>query len=42
MPNTSPLRDKEDNVSEIATNTFPYLNLEFLWNAYRELEYQVH
>ena len=42
MPNTSPSRDKQDYVSEIATNTFPYLDLEFLWNADEELEYQVH
>ena len=33
MPNTSPSRDKQDYVSEIATNAFPYLDLEFLWNA---------
>ena len=25
--------DKQDYVSEIATNTFPYLDIEFLWNA---------
>ena len=42
MPNKSPSRDKQDYVSEIATNTFPSLDFEFLWNADRELEYQVH
>ena len=42
MPNTSPSRYKQDYVSEIATNTFPYLDLEFLWNADGKLEYQVH
>ena len=42
MPNTSPSRDKQDYVLEIATNTFLYLDLEFLWNADGELEYQVH
>ena len=42
MPNTSPSKDKQDYVSEIATNTFPYLDLEFLWNADGALEYQVH
>ena len=42
MPNTIPSRDKQHYVSEIATNTFPYLDLEFLWNADGELEYQVH
>ena len=41
MPNASLSIDKKDNVSEIASNTFPYLDLEFLWNADRELEYQV-
>ena len=39
---TSPSRYKQDYVSEITTNTFPYLDLEFLWNADGELEYQVH
>ena len=42
MPNTSPSRYKQDNVSGIASNTFLYLDLEFIWNADRELEYQVH
>ena len=42
MPNTSPSIDKQDYLSEIATNTFPYLDLEFLWNADGEKEYQVH
>ena len=42
MPNTIPSRDKQDYVSEIARNTFPYLDLEFLWNADGALEYQVH
>ena len=42
MPNSILSRDKQDNVSEISTNTFPYLDLDFFWNADRELEYQVH
>ena len=42
MPNTSLSRYKQYNVSEIASNTFPYLNFEFLWNAEGELEYQVY
>ena len=42
MPNTSLSRDKQDYILEIATNTFPYLDLEFLWNTDGELEYQVH
>ena len=42
MPNVSPPRDKQDNVLEIASDTFLYLDLEFIWNADRELEYQVH
>ena len=42
MPNASPSRDKQENTSEIESNTFPYLNFEFLWNADGELEYQVH
>ena len=42
MPNAILSRDKQDNVSEISTNTFPYLDLDFFWNADRELEYQVH
>ena len=42
MPNTSLPRDKQDYVSEIATNTVPYLDLEFLWNADGESEYKVH
>ena len=42
MPNTSPFIDKQDNVSEIASNTFPYLDLEFLWNVDGELQYQVY
>ena len=42
MPNTSLSRDKQYYVSEIATNTFPYLDLEVLWSADSELEYQVH
>ena len=42
MPDTSPSKNKQDYVSEIATNTFPYLDLEFLWNADGVLEYQVH
>ena len=41
MPNASPSRDEQDYVLEIASNTFPYLNLEFLWNADGELKYQV-
>ena len=35
MPNTSSSRDKQDYVLEIVTNNFPYLDLEFLWNADR-------
>ena len=42
MPNTTPLIYKQDNVLEIASNTFPYLNFEFFWNAEGELEYQVN
>ena len=42
IPNPIPLRKKQDNISDIATNTFPYLNLEFFWNADRELEFQVY
>ena len=42
IPNAILSRDKQDNVSEITSNTFPYLNLEFLWNADVELEYQAH
>ena len=42
MPNTSPLRDKQYNVSKIASNTFPHLDIDFLYNVDRELEYQVH
>ena len=42
MPNASSLRDKQYNASEIASNTFPYLDLGFLWITDRELEYQVH
>ena len=29
MPNASPTRNKQENVSDLATNTFPYLNLGF-------------
>ena len=42
MPNTSTSKDKQDYASEIARNTYPYLDLEFLWNTDGELEYQVH
>ena len=42
MPNARPSRDKQNNTSKMASNTFPYLDLEFLWNADGELEYQVH
>ena len=42
MPNASSSRDKQDNVSEIASKTFPYLDLELIRNADGELEYQVH
>ena len=42
MPNPRPSKYKKDYVSEIATKTFPYLDLEFIWNADGELEYQVH
>ena len=42
MPNTSPSRNKQYNILETATNTFPYLYLEFIWNANGDLEYQVH
>ena len=42
MPNERMSRDKQDNVLEIASNTFPYLDLELLWNIDGELEYQVH
>ena len=42
MPNTSSSRYKQDYVSEIAIITFPYLDLEFLWNADGQLEYQVN
>ena len=42
MPNTSLSRDKQDNISGIASNTFPYIDIEFLWNTDRELRYQVH
>ena len=42
MPDTSPSKDKQDYVSEIARNTFPYLDFEFLWNDDGTLEYQVH
>ena len=35
-------RDKQDNVSETTSKTFPYLDLEFLWNTDGKLEYQVH
>ena len=42
IPDTSPSKDKQDYVSEIVTNTFPYLDLEFLLNADEALEYQVH
>ena len=42
MPKASPLRDKQDNISEIASNNFLYLYLEFIWHADGELEYQVH
>ena len=31
-PNTRPSRNKQDKVSDIKTNNFPYLDLEFLWN----------
>ena len=36
------MRDKQDNLSEIASKNLPYLDLEFIRNADRELEYQVH
>ena len=42
MTNASLLRDKKDNVLETATNTFPYLNLEFFWNADGKLELKFH
>ena len=42
MPDTSPSKNKQDYVSEIATNTLLYLDLEFLWNADGALEFQVH
>ena len=42
MPNASLPRYKQDNLSEIASDNFPYLDLEFLWNADGELGYQVH
>ena len=42
IPKAILLIDKQDNVSEIASKTFPYLNIEFFWNADEELEYQVH
>ena len=38
MPNTIPSRNKQDNVQEIVSNNFPYLDLEFLWNSDGELE----
>ena len=42
MPNESPPRNKHDYVLDITTNTFLYLDLEFVWNADGALEYQVH
>ena len=31
-PNTRPSRNKQDDISEITTNTFPYLDLDFFWD----------
>ena len=42
MPDTRPSKDKQDYVLEIATSTFPYLDLGFLWNSDGALEFQVH
>ena len=42
MTNASLYRDQQYKVSEIASNTFPYLDIELLWKADRELKYQVH
>ena len=42
MLNAIPSRNKQDNVSDIATKNLPYLNLEFFWNADGKLEFQVH
>ena len=42
MPNAIPSRKKQDKLSEIATNSFPYLDLEFFWNADIEMEFQVN
>ena len=42
MLNASPSKDKQDNVSEISANPFPYLGLGFLLNSGGELEYQVY
>ena len=41
-PNTRPSKNKQDEVSEITTQAFPYLDFEFFWNDGRELEFQVH
>ena len=35
-------RDKQDGVSEITSNTSPYIGLEIFCNADGELEYQIH
>ena len=32
MTKASTLRNKQYTVSEIATNTFPYIYLEYFWN----------
>ena len=42
MTNTILPGNNEDNISEITTNNFFYLDLEFFWNADGELEFQTH
>ena len=42
MTNTILPGNNEDNISEITTNNFSYLDLEFFWNADGELEFQTH
>ena len=34
--------NKKDEVSKITTRDFPYLDPDFLWNDYEELELHVH
>ena len=37
IPNANTSRNKQYDVSEITSKTFPYLNLKFFWNADGEL-----